>query len=70
MSIFNPFRLIQQIRHAYGFSVHSPFAFDLILNTIRSQHSFYIFEENRREIEKIGLMKEADFKYAELLLDY
>lgn len=67
MSIFNPFRLIQQIRHAYGFSVHSPFAFDLILNTIRSQHSFYIFEENRREIEKIGLMKEADFKYAELL---
>ncbi len=65
--IFNLFRLIQRIRHAYGFSVHSPFAFDLILNIIRSQYSFYIYEENRREIEKIGLMKETDFKYAELL---
>lgn len=63
----NPFRLIQRIRHAYGFSVHSPFAFDLILDTILTPHSFYIYEDNRKEIEKAGLLKEAEFKYAELL---
>lgn len=65
--IFNPFRLIQRLRHAYGFSVHSPFAFDLILNTIHSTHSFYIYDGNKREIDKVRLTKEADFKYAELL---
>ena len=65
----NPFRLIQRIRHAYGFSVHSPFAFDLILNTIHSPHSYYIYDDNKREIDRAGLMKAADFKYAELLLD-
>ena len=63
----NPFRLIQRIRHAYGFSVHSPFAFDLILNTIHTPHSYYIYEDNKREIDRAGLMKAADFKYAELL---
>ena len=65
--IFNPFRLIQRLRHAYGFSVHSPFAFDLILNTIHSPHSFYIYDDNKKEVEKARLIKEADFKYAELL---
>ena len=65
--IINPFRLIQRLRHAHGFSVHSPFAFDLILNTIHSPHSFYIYEDNKKEIDKARLKKEADFKYAELL---
>lgn len=63
----NPFRLIQRIRHAYGFSVHSPFAFDLILNTIHTPHNYYIYKENRVIIEQAGLTKQADIKYAELL---
>ena len=63
----NLFRFIQRLRHAHGFSVHSPFAFDLILNTIHSPHSYYIFEDNKREIDKARLTKEADFKFAELL---
>lgn len=63
----NPFRLIQRVRHAYGFSVHSPFAFELIKDTIHTPHSYYIYQENRRTIEQLGLTKQADIKYAELL---
>ena len=63
----NPFRLIQRVRHAYGFSVHSPFAFELIKDTIHTPHSYYIYQENRRTIEQLGLTKQADIKYAESL---
>lgn len=63
----NLFKLIQRKRHSAGFGVHSPFAFDLILNTIHTPHSFYIYKENRRKIKKAKLEREADIKYAELL---
>ncbi|HUI32080.1 MAG: class I SAM-dependent methyltransferase [Dysgonamonadaceae bacterium] len=63
----NLFKLIQRKRHSAGFGVHSPFAFDLILNTIHTPHSFYIYKENRRKIKNAKLEKEADIKYAELL---
>ena len=68
MRIFiNPFQFIQRLRHAGGFSVHSPFAFELILDTIRTPHSYYIYEDNRNKIVSAGLKKQADLKYAELL---
>lgn len=63
----NPIRLIQRVRHAYGFSVHSPFAFELIKDTIYTPHSYYIYKENREKIELLKLTKYADLKYAELL---
>lgn len=63
----NLFRFIQRLRHAGGFSVHSPFAFELILDTIRTPHSYYIYEDNRNKIHRAGLKKQASVKYAELL---
>lgn len=66
-NINNIFRFINRRRHAAGFGVHSPFAFNLILDTIHTPHSYYIYEENRRKIDKAGLKKEADIKYAELI---
>ena len=63
----NLFRFIHRRRHSAGFGVHSPFAFNLILDTIHTPHSFYIYEENRQKIDKAGLTKQADIKYAELI---
>ncbi len=65
--ISNPFRFINSIRHASGFGVHSPFAFNLISDTIYCPHSYYIYDENRSRLNKVGLLKQADVKYAELL---
>lgn len=65
--IFNPFRFIQRLRHSGGFGVHSHFAFNLILNTIHTPHSYYIYNENKRKIDKARLQKEANLNYAELL---
>ena len=63
----NLFRFIHRRRHSAGFGVHSPFAFNLILDTIHTPHSFYIYEENRQKIDKAGLTKQTDIKYAELI---
>ena len=60
-------RFIHRKRHGAGFGVHSPFAFNLILETINTSHSYYIYEENRKIIDNAGLEKEADLKYAELI---
>lgn len=65
--LISPIRFINSLRHAYGFGVHSPFAFDLILNTIHCSHSYYSYAQNRTKINKAGLLKQADIKYAELL---
>ena len=65
--IFNPFRFIHRLRHSGGFGVHSHFAFNLILNTIHTPHSYYIYNENKRKIDKARLQKEANLNYAELL---
>lgn len=66
-NINNLFRFIHRRRHAAGFGVHSPFAFDLILDTIHTPHSYYIYSENRRFISGVGLSKEIDIQFAELL---
>ncbi len=60
-------RFIHRKRHGAGFGVHSPFAFNLILETINTSHSYYIYEENRKIIDNAGLEKKADLKYAELI---
>lgn len=65
--IDNPFRYIHRIRHSGGFGVHSHFAFNLILDTIHTPHSYYIYNQNRRKIEKARLKKQANLNYAELL---
>ena len=65
--LISPIRFINSLRHAYGFGVHSPFAFDLILNTLHCSHSYYSYAQNRAKINKAGLLKQADIKYAELL---
>ncbi len=63
----NLFKLIQRKRHSAGFGVHSPFAFDLIKDTIHTPHSFYIYDDNRLKIKNAGLEELADIKYAKLL---
>lgn len=63
----NPFRFINRLRHAFGFGVHSPFAFDLILDTIHCPHSYYNYAENRIKLDRAGLLKQTNLKYAELL---
>lgn len=65
--INNPFRFIHRIRHSGGFGVHSHFAFNLILDTIHTPHSYYIYNENKRKIDKARLHKQANLNYAELL---
>lgn len=65
--INNPFRFIHRLRHSGGFGVHSHFAFNLILNTIHTPHSYYIYNQNRRKIDKARLHKQANLNYAELL---
>lgn len=65
--INNPFRFIHRIRHSGGFGVHSHFAFNLIVDTIHTPHSYYIYNRNRREIEKARLKKQSNLNYAELL---
>ena len=66
-NIYSLFRFIHRRRHAAGFGVHSPFAFNLILDTIYTPHSYYIYEDNRRKIDRAKLNKEAHEKYSELL---
>ena len=61
------FKLIQRKRHSAGFGVHSPFAFNLIRDTIHTPYSFYIYKENREKIKRAKLLNKADIKYAELL---
>lgn len=63
----NFFRFIHRKRHSAGFGVHSPFAFDLILNTIHSPHQYYCYDRNRYLIKKTGLYNKKHIKYAELL---
>lgn len=65
--INNLFRYIHRIRHSGGFGVHSHFAFNLILDTIHTPHSYYIYNQNKRKIEKARLKKQANLNYAELL---
>ena len=65
--IKNPIRFIHRIRHCGGFGVHSPFAFKLILDTIYTPHSYYIYNDNKRKIDKAKLQKQANLNYAELL---
>lgn len=67
ISNYNPFRFIHRKRCAAGFGVHSPFAFHLILDTIHTPHSYYIYQENKRKIDHARLKKQANAKYAELL---
>ena len=67
ISNYNPFRFIHRKRCAAGFGVHSPFAFHLILDTIHTPHSYYIYQENKRKIDHAQLKKQANVKYAELL---
>lgn len=64
---YNPFRFIHRKRCAAGFGVHSPFAFNLILDTIHTPHSYYIYEENKIKLHAAGLQKKTNLKYAELL---
>ena len=61
------FRFIIRKLHAAGHGVHSQFAFELILDTIHTPHSYYVYKDNRSKIELSGLNKEANLKYAELL---
>ena len=65
--IKNPIRFIHRIRHCGGFGVHSPIAFKLILDTIYTPHSYYIYNDNKRKIDKAKLQKQANLNYAELL---
>ncbi len=58
---------IHRKRRAAGFGVHSPFAFKLILDTIHTPHSYYIYEENKTKLYSARLKKETNLKYAELL---
>ncbi len=60
-------RFIHRKRHAAGHGVHSQFAFELIMDTIHTPYSYYIYEENRIKINNEGLKKQADIKYAELI---
>ncbi|MDR1743655.1 MAG: hypothetical protein LBR48_07550 [Dysgonamonadaceae bacterium] len=52
---FPLFDFIQRKRHSGGFGVHSPFAFDLITNTIRDDHQFYAFADLKSKAGKNGL---------------
>lgn len=66
-SINNLFRFIQRKRHSAGYGVHSQFAFELIMDTIHTPYSYYIYEDNRNKLDQLNLMGEGDIKYAELL---
>ncbi len=61
------FRCIHRKRHAAGHGVHSQFAFELIMDTIHTPHSYYIYQDNKSKIQQLGLIKEVNLKYAELL---
>ena len=66
-SISNILRFINRKRHAAGYGVHSQFAFELIMDTIHTPYSFYIYEDNKNKLEQARLEKHVDKKYAELL---
>ncbi len=66
-SINKLFRFIQRKRHAAGYGVHSQFAFELIMDTIHTPYSYYIYEDNKNKIAKFELNEVVDIKYAELL---
>ena len=61
------FSFILRKRHAAGHGVHSQFAFELILDTIHTPHSYYSYQDNKRKINSANLNKETNLKYAELL---
>lgn len=46
------FRWLQRKRQAKGYGVHSPFAFDLITNVIRSGYMYNAFSDIREILEK------------------
>ena len=66
-SINKLLRFIQRKRHAAGYGVHSQFAFELIMDTIHTPYSYYIYEDNKNKIAKFELNEVVDIKYAELL---
>lgn len=47
--------------------MHSQFAFELIMDTIHTPYSYYIYEDNKNKLEQAGLDIYTDKKYAELL---
>ena len=61
------FHFIRRKLHAAGHGVHSQFAFELIMDTIHTPHSYYVYQDNKSKIKLSGLNKEANLKYAELL---
>ncbi len=66
-SINNLLRFIQRKRHSAGYGVHSQFAFELIMDTIHTPYSYYIYEDNRNKLDQLRLNGEGDIKFAELL---
>ena len=66
-SIIKLFSFIQRKRHAAGYGVHSQFAFELIMDTIHTPYSYYVYEDNKNKIAKLGFNGVTDIKYAELL---
>ena len=63
----NLIRYINRKRHAAGYGVHSQFAFELIMDTIHTPYSYYIYKDNKDRLEQARLNKKANRKYAELL---
>lgn len=63
----NLIRYINRKRHAAGYGVHSQFAFELIMDTIHTPYSYYIYKDNKDKLEQAGLNKITDTEYAELL---
>lgn len=63
----NLIRYINRKRHAAGYGVHSQFAFELIMDTIHTPYSYYIYKDNKDRLEQAGLNKKTDTEYAELL---
>lgn len=67
ISINNLIRYINRKRHAAGYGVHSQFAFELIMDTIHTPYSYYIYQDNKNKLKQASLHKNVDIKYGELL---
>ncbi|MDE7397617.1 MAG: hypothetical protein K2M98_07820, partial [Muribaculum sp.] len=39
---------LKALRGSRGFGIHSPFAFEFVLNVLRDRHPFYAYEELKR----------------------
>lgn len=48
--------IIQRLRHSRGFGVHSPFAFNFILNVIHDRYWYYAFDD----IDKVLIRHKVD----------